>query len=157
MPRGLIFAARLVALAAFWCKPHASARSYCQWVRLIPLQRHAYGFLSFTAGERQLVPLRVFAPHRGLISMGAVLRLMRKLFFARRVGVVAAHGSFRFLLARRIRLNRTYNRLSARFDVHVPNVDTAWAIAADALERINELRNHSRALEGVPEVNVTML
>lgn len=32
-------------------------------------------FLPFTAGERQLAPLRVFAPHRALINIGAVLRL----------------------------------------------------------------------------------
>jgi hypothetical protein len=117
-------------------------------------------FLSFTAGARQLVPLRVFAPHRGLINIGAVLRLWastRKLFFAGSLGLAGARLSLGFFLARWVRLNRTYDRLPARFDVDIPDVHTAGTISPNTLERIDELRNHRRTLEGVPEVKVPML
>jgi hypothetical protein len=43
------------------------------------------------------------------------------------------------LLVSSTRLNRTNDRLSARFDPDVPDADIPWMIAAKALERIDEL------------------
>lgn len=43
------------------------------------------------------------------------------------------------LLVSATRLNRTNDRLSARFDLDVPDADIPWMIAAKALERIDEL------------------
>jgi hypothetical protein len=116
-------------------------------------------FLPFTAGERQLAPLRVFAPHRGLINMGDVLRLW--------VPGISAKAIFRLTAwwgqsswqprapSRAVGSIEPY--LPARFDVDIPDVHTAGTTAPNTLERINELRNHGRALERVPEVNVPML
>lgn len=84
------------------------------------------------------------------MSIGRVLRVWvpgmlhttpnerHPLFFGGRFGVVG-HSVGMGLLVSSTRLNRTNDRLSARFDLDVPDADIPWMIAAKALERIDEL------------------
>jgi hypothetical protein len=121
-----------------------------------------------TAGDRQLVPFLVFAPHRGLISIGVVLRLwlltiparrtdrVPPLFSSGRLCVVGLSHSTGLLVAS-VCLNSANDCLPARFDVDLPDAHIARAVAPKALERINELRYDCCTLEGVSEIDITVL
>jgi hypothetical protein len=54
-------------------------------------------------------------------------------------------------------LNRTDDRLSARFDLDVPDADIRWMIAAKALERIDELGYDRCALQSMTEIYIPVL
>lgn len=54
-------------------------------------------------------------------------------------------------------LNASHDGLSTRFNIDVTDAHVSWAVATNALERIDELRYDSGPLQSLPKIDVAVL